>query len=193
MLTQKLTTFSPMSKKLSFSSLLKSTVFIATLSSLFGCSSLGGGSIEKRASKLATGIQKAYRVPATTAQRVSPLIIQSSQQYNIDPLTMAALIRQESSYRSQVSSHAGAVGLTQVMPRYWQQSCPGDLYDEAININCGSFILAKYEQSAGSMKKALGYYNVGPSNYENNRKMRKQGKRYAKQVKQHQKALKSAL
>ena len=182
-----------MSKKLSFSSLLKSTVVIATLSSLFGCSSLGGGSIEKRASKLATGIQKTYRVPATTAQRVSPLIIQSSQQYNIDPLTIAALIHQESSYRSQVSSHAGAVGLTQVMPRYWQQSCPGDLYDEAININCGSFILAKYEQSAGSMKKALGYYNVGPSNYENNRKMRKQGKRYAKQVKQHQKALKSAL
>ena len=106
---------------------------------------------------------------------------------------LAALIRQESTYRSQVVSSAGAVGLTQVMPRYWQKTCPGDLYDEATNINCGSFILTKYEQSAGSLKKALGYYNVGPSNFENNHKMRKQGKRYAKQVKAHEKNLKNAI
>jgi hypothetical protein len=54
-------------------------------------------------------------------------------------------------------------------------------------------ILAKYNQSAGSWKKSLGYYNVGPTNYESNRKMKRQGKRYAKQVKQHEKQLKSSL
>ena len=54
-------------------------------------------------------------------------------------------------------------------------------------------ILSKYNQSAGSWKKALAYYNVGPSNYESSWKMRRQGKKYAKQVKKHQKQLKSAL
>ena len=163
------------------------------VSLLSACSSLGGGSIEKRAAKLSVGIQKAYRVDANTAQRVSPMIIQSAEQYAVDPILMAALIRQESSYRNYVVSHAGAVGLTQVIPRYWQQNCPGDLFQENININCGSYILARYNQSAGSWKKALAYYNVGPAGYNNQRKMRKQGKRYAKQVKQHQKTLKQAL
>ena len=175
------------------------SIHLRTISILFtvclftGCSSLGGGSVQKRSAKLSNGIQKAYSVSPTTANRVSPLIVQSADQYNLDPLMLAALIRQESTYRSQVVSSAGAVGLTQVMPRYWQKTCPGDLYDEATNINCGSFILTKYEQSAGRLKKALGYYNVGPSNFENNHKMRKQGKRYAKQVKAHKKNLKNAL
>ena len=151
------------------------------------------GSLEKRSAKLAKGIQKAYSVDSTTANRVAPLIIQSATQNDVDPLLMAAVIRQESSYRNYVVSSAGAVGLTQVIPRYWQQTCPGDLFQENININCGSFILAKYNQSAGSWKKALAYYNVGPTGYNTNRKMKKQGKRYAKQVKKHENNLKSKL
>ncbi|WP_089604056.1 lytic transglycosylase domain-containing protein [Acinetobacter piscicola] len=158
-----------------------------------GCSSLGGGSIQKRAGKLSTGIQKAYSISPDVANRVSPMIVQSAEQFDVDPLLIAATIRQESSYRSNAVSPSGAVGLTQVMPRYWQQSCPGDLYNEYTNIRCGTMILSKYNQSAGSWKKALAYYNVGPSNYESSWKMRRQGKKYAKQVKKHQKQLKSAL
>ncbi|OAL86230.1 transglycosylase [Acinetobacter sp. SFD] len=170
-----------------FSSILLSTFLFA------GCSSLGGGSIEKRAAKLSKGIQTAYSTPADTANRVSPLIVQHAQNQGVDPLLIAAVIRQESTYRSQATSPAGAVGLMQVIPRYWQQTCPGDLYSENSNIQCGTYILAKYTQSSGNWKKALAYYNVGPSGYENNRKMRKQGKRYAKQVKQHKKILKNSL
>lgn len=169
-----------------------SSILLTTLL-VTGCSSLGGGSIEKRAAKLSKGIQTAYAIPSTTAQRVSPLIVQHAQNQDIDPLLVAAVIRQESTYRSQVTSPAGAVGLMQVIPRYWQQTCTGDLYNESSNIQCGTYILSKYNQSAGEWKKALAYYNVGPSGYENNRKMRKQGKRYAKQVKQHKKALKNSL
>ncbi|WP_042073772.1 transglycosylase SLT domain-containing protein, partial [Acinetobacter gerneri] len=79
------------------------------------------------------------------------------------------------------------------MPNYWQQTCPGDLFDENININCGTYIIASYNRSAGSWKKALAYYNVGPTNYNNSWKMRHQGKKYAKQVKSHEKDLKHAL
>ena len=172
---------------------MKTLLLGCAVLALSGCTSLGMGSLEKRSAKLAQGIQKAYSVDSTTAIRVAPLIIQSATQNDVDPLLMAAVIRQESSYRNYVVSSAGAVGLTQVIPRYWQQTCPGDLFQENININCGSFILAKYNQSAGSWKKALAYYNVGPTGYNTNRKMKKQGKRYAKQVKQHEKNLKSKL
>ena len=172
---------------------IKSTVFVVTALVFTGCSSLGGGSIEKRSQKLSNGIQRAYSVNPTTANRVAPIIIQTADRYNMDPLLIAAVIRQESSYRTTVVSNAGAVGLTQVIPRYWQNECPGDLFNEYININCGSYILTKYERLAGSMPKALAYYNVGPTGYEKNRKMRKQGKKYAKQVKHHEKSLKSAL
>lgn len=172
---------------------MKTLLLACAVLALSGCTSLGMGSLEKRSAKLAQGIQKAYSVDSNTANRVAPLIIQSATQNDVDPLLMAAVIRQESSYRNYVVSSAGAVGLTQVIPRYWQQTCPGDLFQENININCGSFILAKYNQSAGSWKKALAYYNVGPTGYNTNRKMKKQGKRYAKQVKQHEKNLKSKL
>ena len=162
---------------------------------IVGCTTLGphSGSLASRSAKLSNGIQRAYSVPKTTADRVSPMIIQSADKQDMAPLMLAAMIRQESSYRSRVVSSAGAVGLTQVMPRFWQQKCPGDLYDEWVNINCGSYILANYNQSAGSWKKALAYYNVGPTGYNNSWKMKRQGKKYARQVKQHEKALKHAL
>lgn len=149
--------------------------------------------MDKRSVQLATGIQKAYSVETTTAQRIAPMILQHAEQYDVDPLLLAAMIRQESSYRSQVVSSAGAVGLTQVIPRYWQQTCQGDLFDENTNIQCGTLILAKYNKSAGSWKKALAYYNVGPTGYHSNWRMKRQGKRYADQVEEHHKQLKDEL
>ena len=157
-----------------------------------GCTGLHG-SFEQRSQQLALGLQTAYQVPAPTAQTVAPLILTNAAAHNIPPLTLAGLIQQESSYRINVNSSAGAVGLTQVMPRYWQNKCPGDLYEPNINIACGSQILAQYTKSSGSLKKGLAYYNVGPSGYENNWKMKRQGKRYAKQVKQKEKLIQKAL
>ena len=131
--------------------------------------------------------------PTNTANRISPMIVQSAERYNVDPLLIAAMIQQESSYRNYAVSHAGAVGLTQIIPRYWQNACPGDLFEENTNINCGTYILAHYNQSAGSLKKALAYYNVGPTGYHSSRKMKKQGKKYAKQVNQKSGLLKNNL
>lgn len=62
-----------------------------------------------------------YRMPIPlhrkTANRISPIIVQNAEKYSVDPLLLAAMIRQESSYRNYVVSPAGAVGLTQVIPR----------------------------------------------------------------------------
>ena len=48
------------------------------------------------------------------------------------------LIRQESNYNSSARSPTGAIGLTQMVSTHWRQSCPGNLYDENTNINCGA-------------------------------------------------------
>ena len=169
-------------------------IFLISFIVIFtGCSALGGGSIAKRSIKLSNGIQNAYAVESNTANRVAPIIIQAAEKYDLNPLMLAAMIQQESSYRNYVISPAGAIGLTQIMPNYWEQICPGDLFEETTNINCGSFILAKYNQSAGSWKKALAYYNVGPTGYKSSWKMKRQGKKYARQIKQHEEKLKKVL
>lgn len=71
------------------------------------------------------GIQTAFSVHPTTANRVAPMILQSAESYNISPHLLAALIRQESSYIANARSSADAVGLTQVRPKFWQQTCSG--------------------------------------------------------------------
>lgn len=157
-----------------------------------GCHSLKGTSAEK-AIQLSKGIQNAYSITPNTANRLSPLIIKSAEQHEVPATLLTAVIRQESNFRTQARSPSGAIGLTQIIPRYWQQQCPGDLYNETININCGAYILAHYYQKSGSWNKALGYYNVGPTGYENSFWTRHKAKKYIKSVKKHEKDLNKSL
>ncbi|WP_111896065.1 lytic transglycosylase domain-containing protein [Acinetobacter sp. MB5] len=162
---------------------------------LAGCSSLGphSGSVASRSLKLSSGLQKAYTVSPAKAQRLSPLIIQSADQYQVPPLLVAALIRQESNYNSAARSPTGAVGLTQIIPSYWRGQCTGNLFDEATNIQCSTYILSHYHALSGSWFKATAYYNVGPAGYESSFWTRHKAKKYARQVKHLEKELKEAL
>ena len=156
------------------------------------CSSLSG-SFANRSTQLSSGLQNAYSVSPNTANRLSPMIVQNAERYDISPTLLAALIRQESNYNSSARSHTGAIGLTQIVSTHWRQSRPGNLYDENTNINCGAYILSTYYKSAGSWSKAVAYYNVGPSGYERSFWTRHKGKKYARSVKRHEKILKKAL
>lgn len=170
--------------------------YLYQLLSVLICCALAGclSSPKKQAQKLALGLQRAYAVDANKAARLSPMIIQSATRYQLPPELLAALIQQESSYRSQAVSPVGALGLTQVQPRYWQSRCPGNLLDERTNIDCGAMILALYRQTTQQHRiKSLAYYNVGPTGYEQNRQYRKAGKRYAKAVLEKKNRLKAHL
>ena len=160
--------------------------------SLSACSSLSG-SFANRSNQLSSGLQNAYSVSPNTANRLSPMIIQSAERYDVSPTLLAALIRQESNYNSAAHSPTGAIGLTQIISSHWRQSCPGDLYDENVNINCGAHVLSTYYRSAGSWSKAVAYYNVGPTGYQRSFWTRHKGKKYARSVKHHEKTLKKAL
>lgn len=170
---------------------LKLSLIIIAVS-LSACSSLSG-SFANRSNQLSSGLQTAYSVSPNTANRLSPMIIQSAERYDVSPTLLAALIRQESNYNSAARSPTGAIGLTQIISSHWRQSCPGDLYDENVNINCGAHALSTYYRSAGSWSKAVAYYNVGPTGYQRSFWTRHKGKKYARSVKHHEKTLKKAL
>ncbi|MGL4586612.1 MAG: lytic transglycosylase domain-containing protein [Acinetobacter ursingii] len=174
-----------------------SKLFLVSSLGLFftGCTTLGpnSGSLEKRSNKLSSGLQKAYAVSPSTANRLSPMIIQSADRYEVPPLLIAATIRQESNYNSYARSSGGAVGLAQIIPSYWRQACPGNLADEYTNIQCSAYILGHYNEMAGSWFKASAYYNVGPTGYKSNFWTRHKAKKYARSVKRFEKSLKKEL
>ena len=102
------------------------------------------------------------------------LIHPISKQYDIDPLIVASLIRQESLYQGEVTSSAYAQGLMQVIPPTgdyiarqlrWHNYQTADLYRPHINVAFGVYYLD--EQLGifnGNKYAALSAYNAGPGN-----------------------------
>ena len=91
--------------------------------------------------------------------------------WRIDPALALAHMRQESNFRVNVVSPAGAVGLMQVLPTTANQMArrigydAGSLYDPTANIEYGqSFIEAMRGSTAtqGQLPKIIAAYNAGP-------------------------------
>lgn len=81
---------------------------------------------------------------------------------------IASIIYVESTFRTQVESHAGAVGPMQVKPLYWAQWCNGDLSNPKDNIECGARVLVhyRYKYCRGDFDCAVQMYNVGPDGFK---------------------------
>ena len=77
-------------------------------------------------------------------RQVEPLIRAAAAEHGIDVGLIAGVIRVESSFRPAVVSHAGAVGLMQVMPRNAERLGCGDLDDPEANIHCGVTVLKRF-------------------------------------------------
>jgi soluble lytic murein transglycosylase len=91
----------------------------------------------------------------------------------LDPLLVAALIRQESRWNPRALSRVGARGLMQVMPatgRLIARSLrvhgwhPDQLYEPATNLRFGTWFLAQaIRRYGGDLPQALAAYNAGGS------------------------------
>ena len=102
------------------------------------------------------------------------LIEPASAGYDLDPLLVYALIRQESLFQGQVTSSAYAQGLMQVIPptgEYiarqlrWPSYDSTDLYRPYVNIAFGAFYLDEQRDIFdGNLYAALVAYNAGPGN-----------------------------
>ena len=80
------------------------------------------------------------------------------------PRALVALVCAAEGCRFHVS-RAGAVGLMQIVPRYWVkpgQACAGlDLLAPWDNVECGVRVLQHYLRRCGTWTLALGGYNTG--------------------------------
>ncbi len=91
----------------------------------------------------------------------------------VNPMLVAAIIRVESHFREDDVSHAGAIGLMQLMPAtaHWvavqageRNYTPSRLAVPSINIRLGSFYMAYLiKQFHGNLPEAIAAYNAGPN------------------------------
>lgn len=93
------------------------------------------------------------------------LILKASQEHQIEPALIKAIIMAESSYNPRAKSKRGAKGLMQLMPNTAHELGIDDLYDPSHNIDGGTkyfrFLLDRFN---GNVNLALAAYNAGLKN-----------------------------
>jgi len=101
------------------------------------------------------------------------------QQYNFDPLMLAAQGYQESQLNQNAKSHVGAIGVMQVMPATGSELKVGDIKVTEPNIHAGAKymdqLMTKYFPDAnfrGNDRSLFAFasYNAGPGNISRMRK-----------------------
>lgn len=93
------------------------------------------------------------------------LIHRKAEKYDVDPALVAAVIEQESRFKSRARSHVGAKGLMQLMPRTGRWMGARDLYDPEQNVDAGvKYIKYLHKRFDGNLKKTLAAYNAGEGN-----------------------------
>lgn len=85
--------------------------------------------------------------------------------YGVDARLIFAIIQQESGWKPEVVSHAGAIGVMQIMPGTGKSACGltrKQLYNAEKNINCGVKYFSQQLKKFGNVRLALCAYNAGP-------------------------------
>lgn len=104
-----------------------------------------------------------------------PHVEQIANEVSLDPYFILSVARQESTFRPNLVSRAGAAGVMQVMPgtaRYivkiesnLSTADAGKLQDPRVSFRLGSYYLLRMiERGGGNLMFALASYNAGPGN-----------------------------
>lgn len=113
--------------------------------------------------KVTEYISSEYKVSLSDAEKIVYTTFVEANKKELDPLLILSIISVESTFRAGAKSHAGAVGLTQVMEKIHKDRIRKnkvDIWSVNGNIKIGTDILHEYLQRAdGNMRIALQMYN----------------------------------
>ena len=94
-------------------------------------------------------------------------VMDSSAKYQLPPELILSVIRQESGFKSNATSHCGAGGLMQLMPETAKDLGVTNRYDIRENIDGGCKYLRQLsDRYEGNLDKTLAAYNAGPGNVD---------------------------
>src|SRR5829696_7405624 len=108
--------------------------------------------------------EPAFRIPADIPTsgdaELDRIIFEAGEKQGVDPRFIHAVIWQESKYKVQARSHAGAQGLMQLMPATAKRFGCNDANDPQANVQAGTrylrFLLKRFN---GNVSLALAGYN----------------------------------
>jgi soluble lytic murein transglycosylase-like protein len=100
--------------------------------------------------------------PTSGDPKIDELIYRAGQQHGVDPRLLHAVILQESRYKTDAVSYAGAEGLMQLMPATAKRFKCEDRRDPAQNIEAGAkYLRWLIKRFDGNVSLALAGYNAG--------------------------------
>jgi soluble lytic murein transglycosylase len=118
--------------------------------------------------------RKSDELPLSTWKALYPLPYESplrreSVKNQLDPMIVAGLIRQESTFQADIVSHANAFGLMQLLPKTAKilakqkriKYAKNKLFDPEYNIELGTFYFKGLVDLTGAPEYALAAYNAG--------------------------------
>ena len=104
---------------------------------------------------------------SSSSLEIDGYIEELSAKYSVDPKLIHSIIKQESGYKSDSVSGAGAMGLMQLMPATAASLGVKDPFDPGQNIEGGvKYMKQMMDKYDGNTELALAAYNAGPGNVD---------------------------